>query len=201
MLTLKKVAVTGGLSSGKTSVCQILKELGAYTISADEIVHQLLSPKTKVGQKVVNLLGPEIHRSGNLDRSIIAKIVFSDAKKLLALERLLHPAVIEELEKRYIQVQNEAKYSLFVAEIPLLYESENEHLFDYVVAVIADSKLCQKRFETAAKKYPQNEFEKRMSRQWDPKEKAVKANFVITNNGSIDELKQQVKNLYNQFKE
>jgi len=201
MLTLRKVAVTGGLSSGKTSVCHIFKELGAYTVSADEIVHQLLSPKTKLGQEIIHLLGQEIHRDGDLDRSVIARIVFSDEKKLLALERLLHPAVIEEIEKRYRQVQKEAKYSLFVAEVPLLYESENEYLFDHVVAVDADPKLCQKRFQAPSKKYPKDEFEKRMSRQWDPKEKAAKADFIITNNGSMSELKQIVKNLYDQLKE
>lgn len=194
MLALRKVAVTGGLSSGKTSVCRILKELGAFTVSADEIVHQLLSPKTKIGQEVIHLLGQEIYTENDLDREKIAKIVFSDAEKLRALEKLLHPAVIEEIEKRYLQVQNEKKYSLFVAEIPLLYESESAHRFDYVVAVVADPKLCLARFQKSS-----DDFEKRMSRQWHPEEKAAKADFVITNNGSMKDLKEMVKNLYKEL--
>ena len=60
MLKLKKIAVTGGLAAGKTTVCQLFKELGAYVVSADEIVHQLLSPDTAVGQQVVSLLGSDI---------------------------------------------------------------------------------------------------------------------------------------------
>ena len=58
MLKLKKVAVTGGLSCGKSSVCRIFKELGAYVVSADKIVHQLLSPDANLGQKIVQLIGP-----------------------------------------------------------------------------------------------------------------------------------------------
>ena len=68
MLKLKKIAVTGGLAAGKTTVCQIFKELGAYVVSADEIVHQLLSPDTAVGQQVVSLLGSDIV-SGQIIRS------------------------------------------------------------------------------------------------------------------------------------
>ena len=59
MLILRKVAITGGLSCGKSSVCRIFKELGAYVVSADKIVHQLLSPDTNLGQKVIKLIGPK----------------------------------------------------------------------------------------------------------------------------------------------
>lgn len=201
MLALKKLAVTGGLSSGKSSVCVFLQELGAFTVSADEIVHQLLSPKTKIGKEVIRLFGDEILKDGDISRFNIAQIVFADKEKLLALERLLHPAVIEEIERRYREIQTRGKYSLFAAEIPLLYESESEHLFDYVVAVLTDPLVAQKRFESSYKEPSNSDFEKRMSRQWDPKEKAAKADFVITNNGSLDELKKHVKNLYDQVKE
>ena len=81
MLRLRKVAVTGGLSCGKSSVCRIFKELGAYVVSADEIVHRLLSTKTNLGQQVISLLGKEIITNGKINRSTIAKKVFNDPNK------------------------------------------------------------------------------------------------------------------------
>ena len=76
MLKLKKIAVTGGLAAGKTTVCQLFKELGAYVVSADEIVHQMLSPDTVVGQQVVSLLGSDIVSGLGIDRKKIAAKVF-----------------------------------------------------------------------------------------------------------------------------
>ena len=85
MLKIKKVAVTGGLAAGKTTVCQLFKELGACVVSADEIVHQLLSPGTAVGQQVVSLLGSDIISDQGLDRKKIAAKVFSQPDLLLSL--------------------------------------------------------------------------------------------------------------------
>ncbi|HSX12427.1 MAG TPA: dephospho-CoA kinase, partial [Rhabdochlamydiaceae bacterium] len=90
MLGLRKLAVTGGLSSGKTTVCKILESLGAYYISADQIVHRLLSPDTKIGKKIIDLLGPKILNGDQFDRAKIAKIVFSQKDTLNALEKILH---------------------------------------------------------------------------------------------------------------
>src|SRR5262245_55950333 len=103
MLILKKVAVTGGLSCGKSSVCRIFKELGAYVVSADDIVHQLLTPQTKPGQQVIELMGSDIVVDQHIDRSKIAKKVFGNLKLLKSLEQILHPAVRHEIDKKYQQ--------------------------------------------------------------------------------------------------
>jgi len=73
MLTLRKVAITGGLSSGKSSVCQIFQELGAYIVSADEIVHRLLAPQSPVSEKIIELLGQEAH--GLTERKLLTKFL------------------------------------------------------------------------------------------------------------------------------
>lgn len=191
MLTLKKVAVTGGLASGKTSVCRILESCGAYVVSADEIVHQLLSPNTKTGQKVINLLGTDVFSDQTIDRKKIAEKVFSHPEKLLALEEILHPAVFEEIERLYNQIKHQSQYSLFVAEIPLLYESKTKHsFFDFIVAVVADPKLCKKRLGS------DEEYARRMKRQLTQEEKALLADFTLVNNGDRQELKQNVLNLF-----
>ncbi|MFI5334845.1 MAG: dephospho-CoA kinase [Chlamydiales bacterium] len=190
---MKKIAITGGLSSGKTSVCHILQACGAYVVSADEIVRRLLTPETAVGQEVIHLLGSEILSGPKIDRDKIAKKVFSQPELLNRLEQLLHPKVFDEIEKQYQKISKERKYTLFVAEIPLLFESESHHLFDLVIAVLTDEKLAKARYSDSTGK---TDFESRMTRQIDPTRKAIKADFVIQNNGSLEELKKQVTHLY-----
>lgn len=195
MLTLKKVAVTGGLASGKTSVCRFLESCGAYVISADQVVHKLLSPNHAIGQQVISLLGSDVSSEKQIDRSKIAEIVFSNPEKLQALENLIHPAVLDEIERCYQEISKEKNYTLFVAEIPLLYESESEKLFDAVISVIADESVCKERFQKSTG-YSVNEFDRRMARQYHPEQKAAAADYVIFNNGDFEHLKDQVSKIY-----
>lgn len=190
MLILKKVAVTGGLACGKSSVCRIFKDLGAYVVSADEIVHQLLNPETHLGQEIIQLLGV-------IDRAAIAKKVFDDPTLLQGLEKLLHPAVYKAIESQYEQLKSEGKTGLFVAEVPLLFESDPAPDMA-TIAVLAPETLCIERFKKATG-YGEEEFRKRSSRQLDPKEKGRLAQYRIHNEGSLDDLRRQVKNLYNQL--
>lgn len=200
MLKLKKIAVTGGLAAGKTTVCRIFEELGAYVVSADEIVHQLLSPGTAVGQQVISLLGSDIISGQEFDRKKIADRVFSQPDLLRVLEEIIHPAVFDEIGRKYQQVEQEKKHSLFLAEIPLLFESEREKYFDAVISIVADPELCQKRFAQQTHE-PIQEFEKRMARQIEPEVKARKAHYKIENNGNFEQLKTQIKTLYFQLTE
>ena|ERR1700722_11642684 len=197
MLVLKKVAVTGGLSCGKSLVCCILKEIGATVVSADEIVHQLLSPKEPVGQQVIKLIGPDIVVNEQIDRFKIAKKVFNQPALLHSLEQILHPEVQHEIERRYQQAVLDGKSGVFAAEIPLLFESDSGH-FDATIAVISDLNLCKQRFKESTG-YEEEEFEKRMARQLTLEEKAKRATFVINNNGSKEDLRQAVIAIYTQL--
>ncbi len=198
MLKLKKGAVTGGLSCGKSSVCHFLKELGAYVVSADEIVHQLLSPKTSIGQQVINLIGTDILIEGRLNRKKIANKVFNQPTLLKSLESILHPAVKIEMEKQYEFMKAHNLASLFIAEIPLLFESKSDTLFDFIICVTAEKKICQKRFMESTQSTPE-EYEKRNQLQFDIGEKAKHSTYVINNNGSLAELKETVTKLYQEL--
>ncbi len=198
MLELKKIAVTGGLSAGKTTVCQVFKELGAYVISADEIVHQLLSLGTDIAKQVIHLLGPDIIDGKELNRSKIAAKVFSKPELLAALEKIIHPAVFDEIEQHYKQASTEKKHPLFIAEIPLLFEAEGETHFDCIISVESAENLCRQRFEKQTHLPPQ-EFDQRMNRQIAPKLKTSRAHYTIQNNGTLEQLKQNVKTLYTQL--
>jgi dephospho-CoA kinase len=197
VLNLKKVAVTGALSSGKTTVTKILKELGATVLFSDEVVHALLSPATDTGKEVIKLLGPSIVENHAIDRSRVARRVFNNPPLLRKLEEILHPEVLKEIEKQSKSAEGSGKVKLFVVELPLLYEIGEKalRLFDKTIAVIADKELSWKRFceQTG---YEREEFGKRMARQISPEEKAKKADYSIYNNGSIADLKEQVNKIF-----
>lgn len=198
MLTLRKIAVTGGLSCGKSSVCRFFKELGAYVVSSDEIVHRLLSPNTNLGQEVIKLLGDDIIVNGQFDRSIIAKKVFNHQTLLLSLEKLLHPAVLNEIENQYKQIKDKPNIPLFVAEIPLLYEIAGENKFDSVVAVWSEPELCKKRLKEATGCLD-DEYDRRMARQLSQDEKVKRADFVIRNNGSMENMRTAATAIFNKM--
>ena len=118
-VNLRKVAVTGGLASGKTTVCRLLKERGAYVVDADALVRGSLVTDSAIKQQVIKLLGQEIVVNHQIDRKKISDIVFSNPEKLKQLEPILHPAVRREINHLFDTVKLE-KYRFFVAEVPLL---------------------------------------------------------------------------------
>lgn len=195
---MKKIAVTGGLSCGKTAVCSFLQNRGAYIISADDVVHQLLIPKSPIAKELIELLGEEIVQGNHFNRDIISKKVFNDRETLERLESIIHPAVLDEIEEHYHQIQNNEQFTLFVAEIPLLYEIDKAHLFDRVIAVTAKPEIARKRF-TKHKGCSHEEFDKRMNHQLPPLTKSAKANYTIINDGDQLQLQHQVDAVYEQI--
>lgn len=191
---LKRLAVTGVLACGKSSVCRFFKQLGAYVVNADEIVHKLLSPRTVLGKQVIQLLGSDIVIDAKISRSVIARKVFDRPNLLKELEALLHPKVFKEIEKHYRKARRQ-RAPLFVAEVPLLFEVQAEQYFDYTLTVTADHERCLQRFHEATGATIE-EYKKRMARQLSSEEKAKRADFVINNNGSLEEMQQQVIQLF-----
>lgn len=196
MLELKKVAVTGGLSSGKSAVCNFFKQLKCYVISADEIVHNLLSLQTDEGHNVVALLGDEVVENGKINRKLIAKKVFNDPLLLKKLEECLYPAVSKEI-KRHYQKAKHLNPPLFVVEIPKLFESGMNAWFDVCLTVAADESLAADRF--VLKGGSKKEYDQRMKEQMPIAEKSKRSNYILKNNGSLEDLKAAVNNLFHEI--
>lgn len=190
MLNLTKIAITGGIASGKSTVCQFFKELGAFVVSADAIVHELLMPNTDIGKKAIRLLGIQVPVDRGLFRKVIAEKVFKDPNKLAKLEKILHPEVLKKIEELYLQAQEKGTYASFIVEIPLLFEIKSEEFYDLVITVLSREDIARKRFEKSG--FKTQEYEERMKRQMNPSKKASLSNYVIENNGSLEELKNQV---------
>lgn len=193
MLKLKKIAITGGVASGKSTVCQFFKKLGAYVVDADKLGHELLNPNTDLGQQIIRQFGPEILENGQISRLLIAEKAFQDKKLLQKLEELLHPAILQKVEELYKSACREEKHTSFVVEIPLLFEVGVESFYDITVTVLSSEEEAKKRFTKAG--FHEAQYERRMSRQLKPGQKAAKSNYIIHNNGSLEDLEREVNQL------
>lgn len=197
MLRLYKVAVTGSIASGKSTVCQFFKQWGAFVVDADRLLHDVFSIETPLGKRIVSLLGEKIVINSCIDRAEIAKIVFSHPKALEQLEDICHPYVNETLKELYKKVCcQQGRYVFFVAEIPLLFESRYpiSDWFDMKLAVISDAEIAAKRYQE--KKSSLDQFLARKKRQLSSEDKKKLSDYVITNNGSIEELKIKSKEFF-----
>ena len=188
---LKKIAVTGGIASGKTTVCTIFQNLGAYVVMADTLVHGLLNPNTDLGRRIIEEFGAEaIFKEGQINRKALANIAFNNPQMLQKLEKMIHPAVLQKLDEQYDWAAKEKKYSSFVAEIPLLFEIGAQDRYDIVITVICDEEISKKRFVQAG--FSESEYTLRMKRQWHPTKKGAKSQYVIRNNGTLEALRAEV---------
>jgi dephospho-CoA kinase len=190
MLKLVKIAITGGVASGKTSVCQFFQQLGAFVVNTDKIVHELLLSDTDLVQKIIRQFGPEVVTNGELNRRAIAEKVFKDSKSLQVLEKLVHPAVLRKIEQFYVRAAEKKSYSSFVVEIPLLFEIQGESVYDYIVTVVADEAIAKKRFQ--AQGFQNIEYDQRMKRQLSPHQKTIRSHYTLQNNGSLADLENKV---------
>ena len=176
------VGLTGGLGAGKSEALRVLGELGAATLSTDAVVHELLEGG-ELTEALVARLGPEIAADGRLDRAKIAERVFGDDEARAWLEGLLWPRVGERVAAWRAEVGDG---QVAVVEVPLLFESGMESVFDSTIAVIADEGIRERR--AAARGHAA--VAERAGRQLTQREKADRADFTVRNDGSLDELRQ-----------
>ncbi len=182
------LGITGTFGSGKSFVTRIFKRLGVVTIDADAIVHTLL--KSKDGSLTFRIK----KNFGTSNRKKLAKIVFSSQKKRKQLEQIIHPEVINKVKKRISGLES----PLVAIELPLLFEAGVRGLVDRVLVVSAKENLILKRILLTGK-FREEEVLKRIKSQIPLREKERRANFIIDNNGTKEETKKQVKNIYREI--
>jgi dephospho-CoA kinase len=182
------VGLTGGLGAGKSEALRILGELGAATLSTDAVVHELLATD-ELHDVVVARLGDEVATGGALDRSLIAERVFGDDEARGWLEGELWPRVGQRMAKwkREVDALDPAP-PVAVVEVPLLFESGMEQAFDATIAVIAGEDI---RAERAGARGHAS-VDQRTGRQLSQEEKAQKADYTVRNDGTLDELRENL---------
>ena len=185
------VGLTGGLGAGKSEALRALEELGAATLSTDAVVHELLQ-STEVRDLIVERLGKEVAPRGAVDRSLLAERVFEDEERRAWLEGVLWPRVGERMLAWKAQVEAARPPTpAAVVEVPLLFESGMEGAFDHTVAVVAREEIRERR----AAERGHAAVTSRAGRQLSQQEKAERAEFVVRNDGSLDELKRTLSRI------
>ena len=192
----RKIGLTGGIASGKSSVSKLLSGLlGGEHIDADEICRQLLEPNEEGWQEFTRAFGSDyLSEDGAINRSLLRNDLFASEKFREQVNKVIHPIVKKVILSRMNQIIESGSSLRVLVEVPLLYEVHWEDIFDIVVVVYADHETCLNRLmdrdgvgKAAAVKELQS--------QWPLAEKMTRANYVIDNSGLMSDTNKQVEQL------
>ena len=189
-----RVGMTGGLASGKSTVGEYLRACGAAVFDADEIVADLYRPGGPGEEIARELFGSEIlDGRGGVDRTKLGALVFRDPASRHALEARVHPLVRTEIERRFAAAERE-RAPVAVAEASQILEARTEGSYDRVLLVVAPDSERVRRW--TAKGGDPDDARRRISVQIPPEEARPRASDVLVNDGTLEELRRKVEELY-----
>ena len=192
---MRRVALTGGIATGKSHVLAQLAKLGAPTIDADKLARDVVAPGTPGLKAVVDRFGEDVlDQMGGLDRRKLGSIVFSDPLARRDLEEIIHPAVRRAIDEWYASL-GEVPAGFAVADIPLLYETARQREFDAVIVTACDTNTQLTRI-MARDGISEAEARARIAAQLPMSEKIRRADYVINTDGSFDETSVQVRDVF-----
>ena len=192
---MRRVGLTGGIASGKSTVSRILGDLGVPVIDADVIAREVVAPGSAALGRVVDAFGEEVLSDDkSLNRARLGEIIFSDASKKKILEGILHPEIIAEQDRRLKNMESEGNTPIAVVDAAVMIESGSWKRFDLIVVVDCDesqqiSRLCRRNGMR------EEEAMRRIEAQMPLSEKVKYADHVIDNRGSMDDTRKQVEEL------
>ncbi len=198
---MKVIGITGPSGAGKTTLSKIMeKEFNTSIINADEVARSLsTNPETEYFKKIVELFGNDILKSdGNLDRKQIANLIYKNSNKRKQLNSLTFKYVVDDISLQIQNIKAQNKYDFIAIDVPLLYEANMEKICDKVIAVVAEdeekiSRICERD------KIDREMARQRLKIQNNNEFFAKKADFVIHNNGTIDNLVNSLKEIMNRI--
>ncbi len=182
------IGLTGGIAAGKSEALAAFGRLGASTLSSDAVVHELLDSEPLLG-RLVERWGADVAPDGRVDRNRIGEVVFADPEQLTWLEQQIHPLVGARIGAWLGDLPEDGRIA--VIEVPLLFESEMEKAFDTTVAIVTADEVRRER--AAARGHAL--VGEREARQLDQAEKASRAEHVVPNDGSVEDLERSLSAL------
>ena len=188
------VVVTGSSGSGKSLVSSLLKEFGAVVISADELARAALAPGSPILEQIREAFGCSIFMDGCLDRQALGRLVFSNPKLRERLESLTHPRIAELAQQKFAEL-SQSNPKLIVYDCPLFFETSlKDKPFRAVILVTAPEET---KIERLIKRdgITREDALKRLANQLPDSDKIPHSDFVVTNDGSLEELREKVKKL------
>lgn len=193
------IGLTGGIASGKSTVSALLLDKGAQLVDADVIAREVMLPGHPVLAAVVRHFGEDILAAdGTLDRAKLGNIVFQKPEARQRLNGLTHPAIRQEIKDRMYRLEEEDPDRLIVVDIPLLYESELDNLFEKVIVVyvprdIQRARLMERNGLTT------EQAESRLNSQMDLEVKRSRADYVIDNSSDLKHTEAQLAALWDRL--
>lgn len=190
-----RIALTGGIGSGKSTVAELFAKLGVPIIDADRIAKEITEPNTPVYTKILHHFGKEIiHANGQLNREKLRKIVFSDPQQRKFLEQIQHPVILETMNQQMERARsNNAPYCILV--IPLLVEANLADQFDRILVVDVPEETQIKRAQQRDQSSPEI-INNILRSQADREKRLAIADDIVINDGTMDALENKIKNLH-----
>ena len=190
---IRRIALTGGIATGKSYVAGKIREAGVPIVDADVLSREVVAPGTPGLAAVRKRFGPDsVRRDGTMDRVRIAQIVFKDKRARLDLEAIIHPAVQKAIDEFFATLPKRTPFA--VADIPLLFETGREKQFNAVVVVACPRDMQLQRL-MERNKLSKEDAERRLSAQLPIDKKVEKATHVIRTDGTFEETDRQVAEL------
>ena len=199
------VGVTGGIACGKSTVSRLLSKTGAISINSDEIGHQLLKRGSPVMGALLEAFGADIlDQSGDVSRPKLGAIVFNDKAARERLNAIMHPPIVERSRSEAKRLVTEDANCVVLIDAPLLIEANSQDTVDIIVVVTASTQTqLQRLLERAIEQNrppSQAEAQARIDSQMPLSEKIKYADFVLENDGTIEELEEKVGSLWHEIR-
>jgi dephospho-CoA kinase len=195
-----KVGLTGSIAVGKSYVCQVLRELGAFVIDADQTAREVVAPNTKGWQLIIEHFGSNILLPNNeIDRAKLGAIVFADAGKRQLLNSIVHPLVFEEQNRWMLEKEAENPDGIAVIDAALMIESGGFRRFDRLIVVWCDAEVQIERL-MARNNLSREEAVLRISAQMSQDEKKRYADFLIDTTEGFEATRRQIEEIFRQLK-
>jgi len=192
------VGLTGSIASGKSTVAEMFREMGAHVIDWDDLAREVVEPHKKAWNAIVDYFGAGVlNDDKTINRAKLGQIVFDDLDKLEQLNRITHPVVFEEDEDRVDHIRSVDPDAIIFKDIPLLIEAGYQDQVDKLIVVHASRENQIARMK--GRGLSEEEAEKRLAAQMPVDEKTKFADFVIRNDGSLDDTRQQVEKIYSEL--
>lgn len=195
------VGLTGGIVSGKSTVSEMFRQLGAQVIDADQIAHTIVSPGEKAWHSIVEYFGKEILlKNQQINRKKLAKIVFADKKKLEMLNSITHPEIMAVINRRICQLKSNYNQDLIcIIDAPLLFEANLADRMDKIIVVFISQEEQTKRL-LLRDNFTEEEALRRIQSQIPLTSKLSWADYVIDNSFSREQTKKQVEQVWEKLK-
>jgi dephospho-CoA kinase len=190
-----KIGITGGIGCGKSEVCKLLKKAGVPIIHADEVAKLMINNKASIKRQIKHTFGEKVYRAnGKLDSEKVAEIVFNDEAAKNRINEIVHPQVIKYHQQVLLRLEKSGKYKVAGVEAALIFESASSKLYDYIIVVSTSMENIVARL-MKRNGMGKEEIQKRIAAQMPLAEKVNRADYVIINDGSLDDLEIQVNKL------